>query len=208
MANGEEKKLHHRQEDWAAPESDALDRELDAALAKYAAVEPRAFLEERVLANLRAQPRQASAWGWWRWAAGGALAAVVAVVIVLALRTGKLVQQQIANHPAPAVESAKQQRSASQETRTIEQSKVVVRTAERELRKTGQRVDRGMVAGGQPKLDQFPSPEPLSEQEKMLARYVQDFPEQATLIAQARAEELQRDLAEEMVETGGNKNSQ
>ena len=34
---------------------DEFDRMLDAALAKYAAVEPRTGLEERVLANLRAE---------------------------------------------------------------------------------------------------------------------------------------------------------
>jgi hypothetical protein len=36
---------------------DEFDRMLDAALAKYAAVEPRTGLEERVLANLRPSRR-------------------------------------------------------------------------------------------------------------------------------------------------------
>ena len=38
-------------------ESDDLDRALDAALAKYTSVEPRAGLDERILANLRAVSR-------------------------------------------------------------------------------------------------------------------------------------------------------
>ena len=61
-----------------------------------------------------------------------------------------------------------------------------------------------------PKLEQFPSPQPLSEQEKILARYVNTYPEHAALIAQARTEELRRDSAEEMGEAGlaGNENSQ
>ena len=46
--------------DWQAAERDPLDRDLDAALAKYAAVEPRAGLEDRVLANLRAERGQRS----------------------------------------------------------------------------------------------------------------------------------------------------
>ena len=49
-----------------------------------------------------------------------------------------------------------------------------------------------------PKLDQFPSPQPLSEQEKILESYVANYPEHAALIARARAEELRRDAAEEM----------
>lgn len=40
----------------------------------------------------------------------------------------------------------------------------------------------------QPKLDQFPTPRPLSEQEKLLVRYVHEFPEEALLIAKAQAE--------------------
>ena len=39
-----------------------------------------------------------------------------------------------------------------------------------------------------PRLDQFPSPRALSEQEKLLVRYVHEFPEEAVLIAQAQAE--------------------
>ena len=42
-----------------------------------------------------------------------------------------------------------------------------------------------MVAAGSPKLDQFPSPQPLSEQEKILTNYVAQYPEHAVLIARA-----------------------
>jgi hypothetical protein len=48
-----------------------------------------------------------------------------------------------------------------------------------------------------PKLDVFPSPEPLSEQEKMLAAYVAQHHQQAVLIARARMAELKEDLAKE-----------
>jgi hypothetical protein len=49
-----------------------------------------------------------------------------------------------------------------------------------------------------PKLGQFPSPQPLSEQEKILQNYVAKYPEQAVLVARARSEELRRDQLEEM----------
>jgi hypothetical protein len=54
------------------------------------------------------------------------------------------------------------------------------------------------VASANPKLDQFPSPQPLSEQEKLLENYVAKYPERAVLLARARFEALQRDQLEEM----------
>jgi hypothetical protein len=44
-----------------------------------------------------------------------------------------------------------------------------------------------------PKLDQFPSPRPLSEQEQILMSYVARYPENAALVAQAQAEERERE---------------
>ena len=54
-----------------------------------------------------------------------------------------------------------------------------------------------------PKLDQFPSPQPLSEQEQMLASYVAQFRPQAVLIARVMSEELQRDRMEVMGNSQG-----
>jgi hypothetical protein len=39
-----------------------------------------------------------------------------------------------------------------------------------------------------PKLDQFPSPQPLSAEEIALARYVKNFPKEAQLVADAQEE--------------------
>ncbi len=69
------------------------------------------------------------------------------------------------------------------------------------------RATPAVVASG-PKLDQFPSPRPLSEQEKILASYVTKYPKHAALIAQARAEALRQDLAEEMKDAAAAKDSQ
>jgi uncharacterized protein (DUF305 family) len=49
----------------------------------------------------------------------------------------------------------------------------------------------------EPKLSQFPSPRPLSEQEQMLTRYVREFHQEAVIVAQAEAQAAaQRELAE------------
>ena len=47
-----------------------------------------------------------------------------------------------------------------------------------------------------PKLEQFPSPSPMNEQEKMLARYVRKFPQRAALVARAQTELQKRDQRE------------
>jgi hypothetical protein len=52
-----------------------------------------------------------------------------------------------------------------------------------------------------PKLDVFPSPLPLTEQEKLLAGYIAEEPEHAVLLARAQAEDLRRDEEEETRES-------
>ena len=66
------------------------------------------------------------------------------------------------------------------------------------------------VVAAVPKLDQFPSPHPLSEQERMLASYVAQFHDEAVIVARARTEALRRDREQEMREAGsdGNEDSQ
>jgi hypothetical protein len=87
---------------------DEFDRMLDAALAKYAAVEPRTGLEERVLANLRAEQARVPDQAWWRWSAIAAVAAVVVVAVALSLRSDKPSHPDVANHPPTPIEAAKE----------------------------------------------------------------------------------------------------
>jgi hypothetical protein len=48
-----------------------------------------------------------------------------------------------------------------------------------------------------PKLDQFPSPQPLNEQENILVSYVAKFQDHAALVARARMESLRQELTDE-----------
>ena len=45
-------------------------------------------------------------------------------------------------------------------------------------------------------MARFPAPEPLSEQEKLLVRYVEQSPKDAVLVAEAMNLESQRELDE------------
>jgi hypothetical protein len=182
---------------------DELDSTLDAALAKYAAVEPRAGLEGRVLANLRAGGGRAAQRWWWRWSVASAAVAITAVLIVattLAWRSGKPSPPALANHSSTMPHAAKHpttpvvangRENQVRGNRARPQQRVATR------RTTAHR-PQSIVASAPPKLDRFPSPQPLSEQEKILASYVEKYPEEAVLLARARTEALRQDQLEEM----------
>jgi len=190
----------HRQrldkQDQASPErtqsfrvsEDDLDPALDAALRRYASVEPRPGLEDRVLASLRSQHVRAAEHAWWRWGLAAALAAVV-VVLALAWRPEKpapLAQTPVTHQtpleaPPPAAEATAYNGvpHASPRRRTERHATSTIEPAE-----------------ANPRLEIFPSPQPLSEQEQLLAAYVAQFPERAALVAEARMQELQEDAKE------------
>jgi hypothetical protein len=175
--------------------NDELDRVLDAALAKYAVAEPRAGLEERVLANLREQQAHVPNRSWWAWGGLTAAAALAILVVVVALswRSEKSRRPVATSHSSVATQDA--QRSA-QVVSNGGASDFHPQALTPATRRAARRARHEAVAAANPKLDQFPSPRPLSEQERMLANYVADYPEQAALVAQARAETLRRDLEE------------
>jgi len=174
----------------AGHRGDAQDRGLDAALAKYAAVEPRTGLEERVLANLRGEREQLGTRSWWAWIAVGALAAVVVVVAaMLSWRHANYAGKHDSPTEAPRVAGTQVVRN-SEMNGTAPRTRTLGKRSSVHLRRTEN------AAG--PKLDVFPSPLPMSEQEKMLASYVSEYPKEAALIAQLRTEALQREIEEEM----------
>jgi hypothetical protein len=209
-----------------ASENSELDRALDAALAKYAAVEPRAGLEERVLAGLRSSQAEAPHRTWWRWGLASAVAAMLVAALFLGWRANKPLPRQIANHP-----SAKKPTSAHEPSPIAPQAPVMAEnrppTAQPAVTPTRSAHPDSMTAGSttagsttarstaarsttahsaaagaavakaNPKLDAFPSRRPLSKQELALARYVRDFPEQAIIVAQAQAE-LDAEIQKEM----------
>ena len=178
--------------------ADSLDPVLDAALAKYAAVEPRAGLEDRVLAHLRAERERVPVHAWWRWSLAGALAVVIVAALTLAWRSGKSSGKPshpaIANHsPAPATVAKE---PGTQVASNSERTGVRSTVAPHARRNVAHREDIPATTAAAPKLDQFPSPQPLSEQEKMLQSYVAQYPDRAVLIARARSEALRQDIEE------------
>lgn len=163
-----------------------LDDHLDAALAKYSSIEPRAGLEQRIFANLKAQEIQRAKLSWWRWAIP--LAAAVLVVSFSIWRVHGHRPEQVVRRPTSA-----EQRVQVATNPTV-QDAGHPRAGKTPLRAKRHGLTAVSVAPTAPKLEQFPSPRPLSEQEKLLAEYVTQFHEEAVLVARARAEIRRKDL--------------
>jgi hypothetical protein len=169
-----------------------LDSVLDAALGKYAAVEPRAGLEERVLASLRAERTRVADRGWWRWRWAGALATVVAVAVALAWKSGKQSPPIVAKSTSVTMQSP-----VGLGTHVASGDGDAPRLQGHSVRYAARHPLRAQSAAAAiPRLDVFPSPQPLSEQEKIMASYVAEYPEHAALIARARMDAIRRDVEE------------
>ena len=180
------------------PERDTdLDRMLDTALAKYAAVEPRAGLEVRILANLRSQPPRSTNRSWWAWSLAAVAVAIVLAVVIL--RPARPSRPAFAHNPNTIQPDA---------PLTEKQVGVPARTGATKSRINSRHSPRAAVATRNPKLDQFPAPRPLSEQEMILKRFVQQYPDDAALLAEARTESLRRDLEEKQRLASENKDSE
>ncbi|MGA9507562.1 MAG: hypothetical protein WBV55_02835 [Candidatus Sulfotelmatobacter sp.] len=187
-------------------DGEALDRELNAALAQDAAVEPRPGLEERILANLSAERKQASAQSWWQWGAVAAVAAMLLVSSTVLWRLGETPgrhSQALNSKQANATDARQATINGG-----IDQTPLSPPALSREPAARIRRRSTGVVTASGPRLDQFPSPRPLSEQERILERYVAKYPEHAALVARARAEALRQDLAEEMKRSAASRGSE
>jgi hypothetical protein len=170
-----------------------LDAMLDAGLAKYAAVEPRAGLEDRILAHLHSEhtrPQHA----WLQWGFVGAVVAIT-VVAILAWKSTQPLHPVNVNHSAaiqqPSLQVTKPEPDAADETTPKAVS----------LRKPSSRHTLASERMAHPKLDQFPSPQPLSREEIALIQYVKNFPKEARLISQAQ-EEFALEAQKEMNDAG------
>jgi hypothetical protein len=172
---------------------DELDRMLDATLSKYAAVEPPVGLEERVLAHVRVGPLRPLR-RWLDWGFAGAVAVIV-VVAVLAWISTRLPHIPIANHSPVTIPqpSTQQTKPASHATDDVAVKPPLMR------KRVARRAPVSTAVAAYPKLDQFPSPQPLTAEEIALAQYVKNFPKEARLVAQTQ-EEFELEAQKEMTE--------
>lgn len=164
---------------------DELDRLLDGALKQYGAVQPREGLEGRILARLRSQSAEPASHAWWRWVTAATAVAALAVIISMASGPHAKPQPRVAQHP-PASPAVPKLGSTSEPRPAIHPPKHRWHAAR-----------DAQVAKALPKLDQFPSPQPLTEAERRLAAYVGQHYDEAVLIARAREQYRIQDEAEQ-----------
>lgn len=173
--------------------TDRVDQWLDRALRQYSDAEPRAGLEQRILANLESVRRNASIGHAWAWSfAAAALAACVGLAFWIG-STNHSAKRSVANvtsTPAPVV--------SVEPTQHVQPLTPTVHVAKHHVTR---HVSRRLIEmANEPRLEQFPSPRPLSEQERLLTRYVTQCPQEAVTVAQAQLErrkELDKLFADE-----------
>jgi hypothetical protein len=188
----------NRQKSWndSQTERDGLDCALDAALAKYSAVEPRAGLEQRVLARLRSRHEAIPTRSWWQWSAVGTLAVLLVIVAALAWKWSEPAKMVTQRHPSAP--NGTVQRPVTPASSELHADRLLNEgPSHTRLRRNHA---PSAVAHG-PKLDQFPSPRPLTPEELALARYARQFPQDAMMIASAQ-EEFEKEVQQEAASSG------
>jgi hypothetical protein len=159
-----------------------VERWLDAGLSHYTDVEPRAGLEARILATVRAGHGQIG-YGLKPWQLGLTVAAAMVFGATLFLNRTRV----ISVHPR-AVPSASNRPIKTEADSSSNRS---IRAANNALHRT-HITPRAVMSQPEirvedPRLEQFPSPQPLTAQEEMLAQYVRDRRQEALMVARARA---------------------
>jgi len=153
---------------------------LDAALTNYRSAEPRPGLQQRILASVRAR-RQRALWVGWAWRLGAAAAALAVAVAVYRIDSHHRPAltppiAEIREPAAPGVVSPPVTATPLGPSRTSR------RSAPRSMRPRNPSAGReGRVARSEPRMDVFPTPRPVTEQERLLLRFIQEAPKPVLL---------------------------
>lgn len=160
-----------------------LDEMLDAMLSAYSEAQPRPGLETRILANVKEQSGKRTRWGFrWTWAVAALATAVLIIAVYISRHLTQPVEPQVATRPQQPKESSPVSQEKPLTTPPVTASVPSARHSRRQsVRATRAAADQVIAV----KQDVFPSPSPLSEQEKLLLRYLTRTPREE-LIAQSR----------------------
>lgn len=171
-----------------------INEMLDSLLANYSSAEPRPGLETRILANLRDAGSREASRGWWgfRWVWAGAVLA--AMIVGGVLISGK-------RHVSPPPRTVVQTVQPAVRQPTVEQPVIhrpMVQSGVPAAVGSERVIHRHKTLAPVPQqnatlaLNQrpavFPTPTPLSEQERLLLSYYSSTPREE-VIAQSRPDE-------------------
>ncbi len=174
-----------------------VDSALDWALGPRL-VEPREGLEQRIVANLATAPQPRL---WWRWMWVPALAAAAVLALVIGMR--------VMRREAPAQQQAQKTVEAPKPEIAVKQSPSVPQPMQRRqaavhIAPKTANAPKTQIAVAQrqelPRQAVFPSPTPLTEQERLLLALVNRQRPQAEQIA--AEQQAQRESFQKYLETG------
>jgi hypothetical protein len=168
------------------PEKDKqmqVDEMLDSMLANYSAAEPRPGLETRILANLRETPEKQTAQGWWnfKWLWAGMVAA--AIIVAAVLISGR---RRIEPPTHVAVRTTQPAPQPGIQSHAPAEPKETVRIYRRKPSAVSAQQNVALALSERPAV--FPTPTPLSEQEKLLLSYLAGTPREE-VVAQSHPDE-------------------
>jgi hypothetical protein len=169
------------------------ERWIDSALDRYTDAEPRLGFETRLLASIAVERERRPRWhAMWMWAASGAAVAVLTALIVLSVshRQNTVSRQNTAKSDPPSGASGqpttgerggatvlpKSQAPQTSDDAGAQQVATYRPPRRPTVRPTNQ--PSLTVASTQPRQAQFPTPAPLSEQERLLLAYVRATPKE------------------------------
>jgi hypothetical protein len=160
-----------------------MDEILDSLLANYSSAEPRPGLETRILANLQGEAGNQSPAGWWSfkwlWAGMVTAAIIVAAVLIIGRHLVEPPTHVVVkiSQPAPQPEIQPHAPAVRNETVRIRPRKSLAPTR-----------PQNAALGLNERPAVFPTPTPLSEQEKLLLSYLAGTPREE-VIAQSHPDE-------------------
>jgi hypothetical protein len=160
-----------------------VDKMLDSLLANYSSAEPRPGLETRILANLREAEKKAPGWWNFKWIWAGVVAA--ALVIAMALVSGR---HRVTSPTNTVVESRQPAPQSQIQPHAPAVRNERVRIRPRKSLAPTRPQNATLALNERPAV--FPTPTPLSEQEKLLLSYLAGTPREE-VIAQSHPDESQ-----------------
>ncbi len=177
---------------------------LDAALARHLSADPPAGMENRIVARLRAEPVRSSRFSLGAWARRSypvavAAAVIVAMLVVYQTRSGRHGDAGHSTNPfgkanvkagniKPVLPDAGSSGAISSTPAAIAR----VSRPSRQVKR--RRADVQSVAESWARPPQFPTPAPLSEEERLLLRYVRETPREVLRASIEREKSLANDL--------------
>ncbi|HET9180742.1 MAG TPA: hypothetical protein VFP59_01310 [Candidatus Angelobacter sp.] len=169
-----------------------LDRLLDSLLSQYSAAQPRPGLETRVLAQIAecCERKQAGS-GWRRWLIGAGIAgsAVAVAIVMLVFRAEQ------GHSPTPSLANNTHTEQPQQSSKTVQVPPTIPATrrkvaaqhtvAHPKTEKKNREFET-LAVSQRPAV--FPTPVPLTEQERLMFSYVENTP-QSEVVAQIKSED-------------------